>query len=912
MSPRVRFEPLGEEIDCGPEETVLEAAFRQGYNLAYGCREGQCSACKGYLLEGEVDLKRYSSFALSDSERGNGYALMCRALPESDLVIELLHYDPDNYRLENAIREVDAEVVELVQLTHDIVGLTLSVPEDFSWLPGQYVDVQVPGSDGARRSFSIANLPDSSHPPQIELMIKRYPGGRFSSLLGNEIRSQTHSHFRPGDETESDSHSPPRPTGEIESDSHSHARPSDEADSQTHSHLRLTGPYGAFHLRRSERPILMIAGGSGMAPVLGVLRQLASEGCGRPVRFFYGAREERDLFALEEIRALGERLADFSFSPVTGRFVHEVVDEYLEDCELGDLDVYMCGPPPMLEAAEEMLAARGQDPSRIFQDKFTTSADADADADADAGARPTTSPQSTPDSERDFAWFAPSGRRATLYEDVTIDTQPSIHRHLRRGWPVSFEDGRGTWNDASTALRCADWFCFRDPGENWERTFYQAGTAVEQQIDSALRSAAAQGLLDDFAPVWVQFLRSTLQVPAFVEHGLWFALATAARDALSDSVATCMCLQAAMKQRSAQAIVLYAMDLEPHLGELPMPDARAAFMRDEAWQPARRYLERLAATPDWAEVVFAANLCFEPTVATLIRRELGTRAAAAHGDMVTPVLARVETQEWEWARAWTVALARFALAEGADNRAVLAGWVSDWLPQALAAMTALTAVAQPLGVDADQASERVLGYAGQMLADAGLPELCHLVGHEPTPAAHSPSAPVSPAAPRPPRNTSRPRRSVPPARAPSAGPDGTAPALDKAGWLASQPTAGAGASSHHEAGASGHHDAGASSDHGTYDFVGIVMAKSAEGDAVARFLTPREGVQVIEQPSFWDIRARDRLIIPYDQISDELGYEIDAYSIQHEMSTHYGRMVATDDSLMLFSDPTEAMEHLLR
>jgi len=89
------------------------------------------------------------------------------------------------------------------------------------------------------------------------------------------------------------------------------------------------------------------------------------------------------------------------------------------------------------------------------------------------------------------------------------------------------------------------------------------------------------------------------------------------------------------------------------------------------------------------------------------------------------------------------------------------------------------------------------------------------------------------------------------------------------------------------------------------------MAKSAEGDAVARFLARREDIEVLEQPAFWDIRARDRLVIPYDEISEELGYEIDAYSIQHEMSTHYGRMVATDDSVILFSDPTEAMEHLL-
>ena len=100
-------------------------------------------------------------------------------------------------------------------------------------------------------------------------------------------------------------------------------------------------------------------------------------------------------------------------------------------------------------------------------------------------------------------------------------------------------------------------------------------------------------------------------------------------------------------------------------------------------------------------------------------------------------------------------------------------------------------------------------------------------------------------------------------------------------------------------------------ENGSFDYVGIVMAKSAEGDAVAAFMGRREGIEVREQAAFWDIRARERLVIPYDEISEELGYEIDAYSIQHEMSTHYGRMVATDDALMLFSDPTEAMEHLL-
>jgi propane monooxygenase small subunit len=539
--------------------------------------------------------------------------------------------------------------------------------------------------------------------------------------------------------------------------------------------------------------------------------------------------------------------------------VHEVVDEYLAGDELADPDVYMCGPPPMLEAAEQMLSGRGVEPSRIFQDRFTTAADSGAVRSA-----PET-PSARETSEREFSWFEPHGRRATLYEDVTIDTQPSIHRHLRRGWPLSFEGGRGTWNDASTTLRSGDWFAFRDPGELWERPFYQAGAAAEQQIEGALRSAGEQGLIEDFSPSWVAFLEQFLQVPAFVEHGLWFALATAARDCLSDSVATCVCLQAAMKQRSAQAIVLYAMDLEQHLGhEFPIEPARQSFLHEKAWQPTRRYLERLAATADWGEVLLAANLCFEPTVATLIRRELGTRAAAANGDTVTPVLARVETQEWEWARSWTVALTRFLVADaehGSHNREVIAGWVSDWLPQALAAASALAPVAASIGVDITRAGERVAAYAGQTLADAGVPELCQLVGYEPAVPSEVPRSQAGPV---------------------------------KSGRSASA-----------------RHTQSTPSEDGAYDFVGIVMAKSAEGDAVARFLARREDIEVLEQPAFWDIRARDRLVIPYDQISEELGYQIDAYSIQHEMSTHYGRMVATDDSLMLFSDPTEAMEHLL-
>jgi hypothetical protein len=335
-----------------------------------------------------------------------------------------------------------------------------------------------------------------------------------------------------------------------------------------------------------------------------------------------------------------------------------------------------------------------------------------------------------------------------------------------------------------------------------------------------------------------------------------------------------------MKQRSAQAIVLYAMDLEQHHGEFEIESARRAFLEHEAWQPTRRYLELLAATPDWAEVIVAANLCFEPLVGTLIRRELGTRAAAANGDTITPVLARAETQEWEWARAWTTELCRFLIDDpqhGVGNREVLGDWIADWLPPAMEAALALAPIAEriPVGIDVEQAIERVRRYTGSLLAEAGLPELGALIG-----------APVAPPA--------------------SGEPDGNgaSPTAARAPTRRARP---GGARSRHKSTAGGADRAGDQA----YDFVGIVMAKSAEGDAVAEILGRRDDIEVLEQPAFWDIRAKDRLVIAYAEVSEELGYEIDAYSIQHEMSTHYGRMVASDDALLLFSDPTEAMQYLM-
>lgn len=345
--PRVFFEPIEEEIECEDDESVLDAAFRQGFSLVHGCREGQCSACKCYLLEGEVSLKRYSTFALSDTEEQQGYTLLCRAMPDSDLVVELLHVDLDDYRLENPIVEGRGTISAIEKVTHDIVRLEVQIeePEEFGFLAGQYVDLLVPGGDGAKRSFSLSSLPDEG---RLEFLIKQYPGGRLSGMLDGELSV--------GDPIE------------------------------------FVGPYGGFHLRPAERPIVMVAGGSGMAPELGLLRGIvASGGTKRPVRYFYGARTVDDLCCLDEVARLGEQIEDFRFVPVLSEpedgtwdgetgFVHEVAGRLVKEEGLDDFDGYLCGPPPMVEAAIELFVdAHGIDENQLYYDKFTTSADAAGD-----------------------------------------------------------------------------------------------------------------------------------------------------------------------------------------------------------------------------------------------------------------------------------------------------------------------------------------------------------------------------------------------------------------------------------------------------------------------------------------------------------------------------------------------------
>jgi propane monooxygenase reductase component len=334
----VRFEPVGVEMQVNEGETVLDAAFRQGISVMHGCKEGQCSSCKSRLVEGDIEMLKYSTFALPDYEKETDHILLCRTLVYSDIVVELLNYDEDLMRRSIAVRDFQSTLRRISELTHDIRLLEIELEAPLRFWAGQYVDITIPGL-GITRSFSMANPP--SETTRLEFIIKKYPQGAFSALLDGGLSV--------GDR------------------------------------LVAKGPYGTC-FRREERPgpMLLIGGGSGMSPLWSILRDHVQSGEQRPVRFFYGARTTRDLFLLDEFAALAGRLSDFRFIPALSEaqagdgwngeigFVHEVVARSVRAEALpGEVDAYTCGPPPMIDAVIPVLQMAGVEPEHLHFDKFT-------------------------------------------------------------------------------------------------------------------------------------------------------------------------------------------------------------------------------------------------------------------------------------------------------------------------------------------------------------------------------------------------------------------------------------------------------------------------------------------------------------------------------------------------------------
>ncbi|MDQ4010069.1 MAG: FAD-binding oxidoreductase [Actinomycetota bacterium] len=336
----VRFEPVGIEIEVDEDQTILHAAFDQGVMLMHGCKEGQCASCKSFVLDGDdIELDRYSTFALPDYEKEEGFTLLCRAHAYEDLTIELLNFDEDMIRSGLPIQQAVAEVVSNEAVTHDMRHLVLRLvePREIKFFPGQYLDFAVPGTEETR-SFSMANT-SSRQDGRLEFVIKIYPDGLFSHFLDTEVKA--------GDR------------------------------------LDVTGPYGVFTLREGhDTDLLFVGGGAGMAPILSLLRSMTERGITRRATYYYGARRRRDLCFEQELRALEDSLPGFRYIPA----LSEPTEEDAWDGEVGLItdvvarhesalkgaDGYVCGPPPMVDAAIATLTRLGVPEARIYYDKFTT------------------------------------------------------------------------------------------------------------------------------------------------------------------------------------------------------------------------------------------------------------------------------------------------------------------------------------------------------------------------------------------------------------------------------------------------------------------------------------------------------------------------------------------------------------
>src|SRR6201991_975917 len=671
----VRFEPVGIEIEVDEDETILNAAFKQGIMLMHGCKEGQCSACKSFLLDGEVDLDRYSTFALPDFEEAEGWTLLCRAHPFSELEVELINYDEEILHGGNPPRTVKTRVEAVEELKSDNRRLHLTVVDDepFEFKPGQYVDIRIPGDEEHHRSFSMAN----TNAGELEFMIKLYPGGRFSGLLADGA-----------------------------------VKPADE--------LEVTGPYGVFTLRASSpRRLLFIGGGAGMAPILSLLRSLRETESERERSYYYGARTEADLFHVEELEGLKCGFVPALSEQTNGwkgemGLITEVVERLEEDIE--EVDAYVCGPPPMVEATIALLEAKGVPEAHIYYDKFTTTADEGGGrmatevtersvpkpvfTDAEAGAKEFPSWQS-----RSYNYFTPRKRRATVYEDVTIDVQPDPARHLSQGWVYSFANGDAGYPQEWSALKSTNWHAFLDPNEEWEQTIYRNNANVVRQISQNIEHGRTAHVFAAMNPAWVRVLERHMFAWAHAEHGIGLHVYTPAqRDAPTNMINNAMAVGAVHKLRFAQDLILYNLALSEEIPGFDGKIHKATWQEDPIWQPTREFVEKLTGTRDWAEQWFATPPVFEPMLGELFRSGFVMQVAALHGDFVTPTI--MGAGESDAGREQRGARVLFRMLtddaeHGAANKEILSGWLSTWNEAALNAARNL----QPIW---SQISEKVV------------------------------------------------------------------------------------------------------------------------------------------------------------------------------------------------------------
>jgi CDP-4-dehydro-6-deoxyglucose reductase len=329
----ITLQPSGHQFNAAPDETILEAAMRQGIGLPYGCRNGACGSCKGKVISGALEHGHYQERTLRPEEKAAGKALFCVGRARSDLVLEVREIGGAG---DMQPRTLPCRVERVEKPAPDVAILHLKLPaqERLQFLAGQYLDILL--KDGKRRSFSMANAP---HADQfIELHIRLVPDGHFTNYVFHEMRER--------------------------------------------AILRFEAPLGSFYLREeSSKPIVFVAGGTGFAPIKSVIEHAMHLGTNRSMVLYWGCRSLRDLYLPHLPGEWARQHPNFTFIPVlsepkaednwSGRtgLVHQAV---LDDFDsLAGYQVYACGAPQMIDVARETFAARGLPDEEFFADSFT-------------------------------------------------------------------------------------------------------------------------------------------------------------------------------------------------------------------------------------------------------------------------------------------------------------------------------------------------------------------------------------------------------------------------------------------------------------------------------------------------------------------------------------------------------------
>ena len=338
---QISLKPSGREFEVDRDEPILAAAIRQGVGLPYGCRDGACGSCKSRLLEGRVIHGAHQLKALSAAEEDAGLILTCCATPQTDCVVEARTVPGAG---EYPVLKMPSRVISIERAAPDVVVLRMQLPanQNFQYRAGQYIEFIL--RDGARRSYSMANAPHRlGSPPAIELHLRHMPGGKFTDSVFSTLKEQ--------------------------------------------DILRMEGPFGSFFLREdSDKPMVLLASGTGFAPIQALIEHLQAKDNHRPVVLYWGCRRKADLYRhdwcqqqaasspwLRYVPVLSEPAADDGWDGRAG-FVHHAVMADWPD--LSRHEVYACGTPVMVDSAQRDFMARCALPAEaFFADSFVSEAD---------------------------------------------------------------------------------------------------------------------------------------------------------------------------------------------------------------------------------------------------------------------------------------------------------------------------------------------------------------------------------------------------------------------------------------------------------------------------------------------------------------------------------------------------------